>query len=90
MLTTHRNDFHKKNIYIDFENEDISSMLSFRALADKFGAPLQIMLEGKDDLKRNFILQNDFKLVRTCYSCEFYSSDLKIAPSDTKIRRLIH
>ena len=85
MLTTHRNDFHKKNIYIDFENEDISSMLSFRALADKFGAPLQIMLEGKDDLKRNFILQNDFKLVRTCYSCEFYSSDLKIAPSDTKI-----
>lgn len=85
MLTTHRNDFHNKNIYIDFENEDISPMLSFRAIADKFGAPLQIMLEEKDDLKRNFILQNDFKLVRTCYSCEFSSSDLKIAPSDTKI-----
>ena len=56
MLTTHRNDFHNKNIYIDFENEDISPMLSFRAIADKFGAPLQIMLEDKDDLKRNFIL----------------------------------
>ncbi|ERT64925.1 hypothetical protein [Peptoniphilus sp. BV3AC2] len=85
MLTTHRNDFHNKNIYIDFENGDISPMLSFRAIADKFGAPLQIMLEDKDDLKRNFILQNGFKLVRTCYSCEFYSSDLKIVPSDTKI-----
>ena len=85
MLTTHRNDFHNKNIYIDFENEDISSMLSFRAIADKFDAPLQIMLEDKGDLKRNFILQNGFKLMRTCYSCEFSSLDLKITPSDTKI-----
>lgn len=48
MLTTHRNDFHNKNIYIDFENEDISPMLSFRAIAYNVGAPLQIMLEDKE------------------------------------------
>lgn len=85
MLTTHRNDLHNKSIYINFENEDISPMLSFRTIADKFGSLLQIMFEDKEDSKRNFILQNDFKLVRTCYSCEFSSLDLKIAPSDTKI-----
>lgn len=85
MLTTHRNDFHNKNIYIDFENEDISSLPSFHKIADKYGAPLQMMLEDEDALKRNFIQKKGFKLMRTCYSCEFSSSDLKIAPSDTKI-----
>lgn len=89
MLTVHRNDFHNKNIYIDFENEDISPLLSFRAIAEKYGAPLQIMLEEKDDLKRNFILQNGFKLMRTCYLCEFSSSDLRVAPSCAKIMRRV-
>lgn len=89
MLTVHRNAFHNKNIYIDFENEDISPLLSFRAIADKYGTPIQIMLEEKDDLKRNFILQNGFKLMRTCYLCEFSSSDLRVAPSYVKIMRTV-
>ena len=62
-------------------------MLSFREIADKYGVPLQIMLDGKDTLKRNFISQKGFKLMRTCYSCEFSPFDLPIAPSHTKIKR---
>lgn len=87
MLKIYRNAFHNKNIYIDFENEDIGSLLSFRVIADKYGAPLQIMLDGKDALKRNFISQKGFKLMRTCYSCEFFPFDLRITPSHTKIKR---
>lgn len=87
MLTTHRNAFHDKNIYIDFESEDISSLPSFRKIADKYGAPIQMMLEDKDVLKRNFIQKKGFKLMRTCYSCEFSSSDLLKDPSHVKVMR---
>lgn len=89
MFKTYRNSFHNKNIYIDFGNEDMRSLPPFRDLANRYGAPLQLMLDGKDLIKRDFVSSNGFKLMRTCYSCEFSSSDLQIATSHVKIMRTV-
>lgn len=89
MFKTYRNFFHNKNIYIDFDNEDMGSLPSFRDLADSYGTPLQLMLDGKDALKRDFVSKNGFKLMRTCYSCEFSLTDLCHAPSHAKIKKSV-
>ena len=62
MLTTHRNAFHDKNIYIDFENEDISSLPSFRKIADKYGAPLQMMLDCQHLIVQSKIERTNLRL----------------------------
>lgn len=89
MFKVFRNAFHNRNIYIDFEDEDICSLPSFRGLVGKYGAPLQLMLDGKDALKREFISSKGFELMRTCYSCEFVFADLSPAPSQTKIKKSV-
>ena len=89
MFKLYRNAFHDNNIYIDFEDEDMESLSSFRDLADTYGRPLQLMLDGRDALKRNFVSENGFKLMRTCYVCEFSFSDMRIRPCHAKVKRTV-
>ena len=89
MFKLYRNAFHDNNIYIDFEDEDMESLPSFRDLADSYGRPLQLILDGRDALKRDFISKNDFKLMRTCYVCEFSFSDMRTRPCHAKVKRAV-
>ena len=89
MFKTYRNAFHNNNIYIDFEDEDVGALPAFRDLADTYGMPLQLMLDGSDVLKRDFISKNGFKLMRTCYVCEFSLTDLRLRPCHAELRRAV-
>lgn len=89
MFKLYRNAFHDNNIYIDFEDEDMESLPSFCDLADSYGRPLQLMLDGRDALKRDFVSKNGFKLMRTCYVCEFSFSDMRPRPCHSKIKRAV-
>ena len=89
MFKLYRNAFHDNNIYIDFEDEDMESLPSFRDLADSYGRPLQLILDGRDALKRDFISKNDFKLMRTCYVCEFSFSDMRPRSCHARLKRAV-
>lgn len=89
MFKLYRNAFHDNNIYIDFENEDIGSLPSFRDLADSYGRPIQLMLDCRDALKRDFVSKNGFKLMRTCYVCEFSFSDMRTRPCHARLKRAV-
>lgn len=78
MISIKKNHFHKKNIYIDFDLDDMKNINrdSFKAISEENHAPLQMMIDGDDTKKKDFIEENGFKRVRTCYSMSVRRDDL--------------
>lgn len=71
MIRTKKNPFHAKNVYIDFDTEDIDVIAhgEFKEISKTYHAPLQMMLDSEDNpKKRDFIKEHGFKKMRTCYS----------------------
>ena len=78
MISIKKNHFHKKNIYIDFDLDDMKNINrdSFKAISEENHAPLQMMIDGYDTKKKDFIEENGFNRVRTCYSMIVRRDDL--------------
>lgn len=78
MISIKKNHFHKKNIYIDFDLDDMKNINrdSFKAISEENHAPLQMMIDGDDTKKKDFIEENGFKRVRTCYGMSVKKDDL--------------
>lgn len=78
MISIKKNHFHKKNIYIDFDLDDMKNINrdSFKAISEENHAPLQMMIDGDDTKKKDFIEENGFKRVRTCYGMSVRKDDL--------------
>lgn len=78
MIKTKKNPFHNQNLYIDFDLEDIKNINidTFRKISEENHAPLQMMIDGDDTKKKDFIEENGFKRVRTCYSMSVRRDDL--------------
>lgn len=78
MISIKKNHFHKKNIYIDFVLDDMKNINrdSFKAISEENHAPLQMMIDGYDTKKKDFIEENGFKRVRTCYGMSVRKDDL--------------
>lgn len=49
---------------------------SFKAISEENHAPLQMMIDGDDTKKKDFIEENGFKRVRTCYGMSVKKDDL--------------
>ncbi len=90
MISIKKNHFHKKNIYIDFDLDDMKNINrdSFKAISAENHAPLQMMIDGDDTKKKDFIEKNGFKRVRTCYSMSVRRDDL-IRKETAKINLLL-
>lgn len=78
MISIKKNHFHKKNIYIDFDLDDMKNINrdSFKAISEENHAPLQMMIDGDDTKKKDFIEENGFKRVRSCYGMSVRKDDL--------------
>lgn len=78
MISIKKNHFHNKNIYIDFDLDDMKNINrdSFKAISEENYAPLQMMIDGDDTKKKDFIEENGFKRVRTCYGMSVKKDDL--------------
>lgn len=90
MISIKKNHFHKKNIYIDFDLDDMKNINrdSFKAISEENHAPLQMMIDGDDTNKKDFIEENGFNRVRTCYSMSVRRDDL-IRKETAKINLLL-
>ncbi len=90
MVSIKKNHFHKKNIYIDFVLDDMKNINrdSFKAISEENHAPLQMMIDGDDTKKKDFIEENGFKRVRTCYGMSVRRDDL-IRKETAKINLLL-
>lgn len=90
MISIKKNHFHKKNIYIDFDLDDMKNINrdSFKAISEENHAPLQMMIDGDDTKKKDFIEENGFKRVRTCYGMIVRRDDL-IKKETAKINLLL-
>lgn len=78
MIKTKKNPFHNQNLYIDFDLEDIKNINkdTFKDISKENHAPLQMMLDGNETEKRNFIKEHGFKRARVCYSMTVRKSDM--------------
>ena len=78
MISIKKNHFHKKNIYIYFDLDDMKNINrdSFKSISEENHAPLQMMIDGYDTKKKDFIEENGFKRVRTCYGMSVRKDDL--------------
>ena len=90
MISIKKKHFHKKNIYIDFDLDDMKNINrdSFKAISEENHAPLQMMIDGDDTKKKDFIEENGFNRVRTCYSMSVRRDDL-IRKETAKINLLL-
>ena len=90
MISIKKNHFHKKNIYIDFDLDDMKNINrdSFKAISEENHAPLQMMIDGYDTKKKDFIEENGFKRVRNCYGMIVRKDDL-IKKETAKINLLL-
>lgn len=90
MISIKNNHFHNKNIYIDFDLDDMKNINrdSFKAISEENHAPLQMMIDGDDTKKKDFIEKNGFKRVRTCYGMSVRKDDL-IRKETAKINLLL-
>ena len=90
MISIRKNHFHKKNIYIDFDLDNMKNINrdNFKAISEENHAPLQMMIDGDDTKKKDFIEENGFKRVRTCYSMSVIRDDL-IRKETAKINLLL-
>lgn len=78
MINTYKNHFHNQNIYLEFDLEDMKNINTdtFKTISKENHAPLQMMIDGNETEKRNFIKNNGFKRARVCYSMTVSKSDM--------------
>ncbi|KGF06829.1 hypothetical protein HMPREF1634_07330 [Tissierellia bacterium S7-1-4] len=78
MIRTWKNAFHNRNVYIDFEYDDLKDEKNdpFREIYIAHGVPLQFMVDSSDTLKRDIAKTWGFKKMRSCYSLEVTKDDL--------------
>lgn len=78
MIRTWKNAFHNRNVYIDFEYEDLKGKKTdpFREIYNSHDVPLQFMVNSSDTLKRDVAKTWGFKKMRSCYSLEVTKNDL--------------
>lgn len=78
MISIKKNHFHKKNIYVDFDLDDMKNINidTFRKISEENHAPLQMMIDHEETDKRDFIKNNGFKRMRVCYSMSVRKSDM--------------
>lgn len=78
MIKTKKNPFHNQNLYIDFDLEDIKNINTdtFKDISKENHAPLQMMIDGNETEKKNFIKERGFKRARVCYSMTVRKSDM--------------
>lgn len=78
MIRTWKNAFHNRNVYIDFEYEDLKGEKTdpFLEIYNSHGVPLQFMVDSSDTLKRDIAKTWGFKKMRSCYSLEVTKDDL--------------
>ena len=78
MIRTWKNAFHNRNVYIDFEYEDLKDKKTdpFLEIYNSHGVPLQFMVDSSDTLKRDIAKTWGFKKKRSCYSLEVTKDDL--------------
>lgn len=78
MIKTKKNPFHNQNLYIDFDLEDIKNINTdtFKDISKENHSPLQMMIDGNEIEKRNFIKERGFKRMRVCYSMTVSKSDM--------------
>lgn len=78
MISIKKNHFHKKNIYIDFDLDDMKNINidTFRKISEENHAPLQMMIDHEETDKRDFIKYNGFKRMRVCYGMSVRKSDM--------------
>lgn len=90
MISTKKNPFHKQNIYINFDLEDIKNINTdtFKDISKENHAPLQMMIDGSETEKRNFIQEHGFKRARLCYGMRVTKNDL--LNKDKAILDLLH
>ncbi len=90
MIKTKKNPFHNQNLYIDFDLEDIKNINTdtFKDISKENHAPLQMMIDGSETEKRNFIQEHGFKRARVCYSMTVRKSDM--LSKDSSELKLLH
>lgn len=90
MISIKKNYFHKKNIYIDFDLDDMKNINidTFRKISEENHAPLQMMIDHEETDKRDFIKYNGFKRMRVCYGMSVRRDDL-IRKETAKINLLL-
>lgn len=78
MIRTWKNAFHNRNIYIDFEYEDLKGEKTdpFHEIYNAHGVPLQFMVDSSETFKRVVAKTWGFKKMRSCYSLEVTKDDL--------------
>lgn len=78
MIRTWKNAFHNRNVYIDFEYDDLKDENTdpFLEIYNSNGVPLQFMVDSSDTLKRDIAKTWGFKKMRSCYSLEVTKDDL--------------
>ena len=78
MIRTWKNAFHNRNVYIDFEYEDLKGEKTdpFREIYNAHGVPLQFMVDSSETFKRVVAKTWGFKKMRSCYSLEVTKDDL--------------
>ena len=78
MIRTWKNAFHNRNVYIDFEYEDLKGEKTdpFLEIYNARGASLQFMVDSSDTFKRDIAKTWGFKKMRSCYSLEVTKDDL--------------
>lgn len=78
MISTSKNHFHNQNIYIKFDPEDMKNINTdtFKIISKENHAPLQMMIDGSETEKINFIKEHGFNRARVCYSMTVRKSDM--------------
>lgn len=78
MISIKKNPFHKKNIYIKFDLDDMKNINTdtFKSMSEENHAPLQMMVDSSETKKKNFIKKHGFKRMRTCYSLVVSKDDM--------------
>lgn len=78
MISTKKNPFHKKNIYIKFDLDDMKNINTdtFKLISEENHAPLQMMVGSSEIKKKDFIKEHGFKKMRTCYSLVVSKDDM--------------
>lgn len=84
-ITTSRNPYHAKNIYLDIELEKYDMAAAndlFRRLRTMLGTSLQVMLDPCDRKQARYLIAGGFERVRRCYEMQVSANNLKFSISD--------
>ena len=85
MIRTWKNAFHNRNVYVDFEYEELKDKKTdpFLEIYNSYDVPLQFMVDSSDTLKRDVAKMWGFKKMRLCYSLEVTKDDLILQENRT-------